>query len=261
MRKLLSILKRFFKSKTFFTLFILIIMLLFISVAAVVITDYYSQYVTRFYSVKNATVAEIQEAFQDILGRSASIEELNTYSSKSIEIVRSILMSSSERKTIEANTEKQTEESTTITDGAIQGASVTTKSSATPVDIKPSAYVASVCTKTILPFETIYKDDIYLEKGKTWFTPGFDGYVQTCTADSNGYKPQDNRLEPSNKTVWVGVKKTDAEIAAEHEALRLYKYGVCIETTPSRTPWKEMSDDVRPGAVEAYCVGQFPPNW
>lgn len=75
-----------------------------------------------------------------------------------------------------------------------------------PVVVQPKAYVAPVCTKTMLPYNTNYQDVNYLYVGQTSSYGGYEGFVQTCTADSTGYKPQDFRIEPIDKTVLVGTK-------------------------------------------------------
>lgn len=68
-------------------------------------------------------------------------------------------------------------------------------------------YVAPVCTKTVIPYETIYIDADYLYVGDTMETGlGIDGYTETCTASSSGYKPPDYTSQPFDKTVYRGTK-------------------------------------------------------
>lgn len=67
-------------------------------------------------------------------------------------------------------------------------------------------YVAPVCTKTPIPYETVYEDVNYMFEGETSSYGGYEGYTQTCTADSTGYKPQDYTISPISKTVLVGTK-------------------------------------------------------
>lgn len=71
----------------------------------------------------------------------------------------------------------------------------------------PTPYVASVCTKTVIPYETEYIEVDYLYVGETQEYSGWDGYKETCTADSTGYKPADYTSPPYNKKVYVGTKQ------------------------------------------------------
>ena len=68
-----------------------------------------------------------------------------------------------------------------------------------------SQYVASVCTKKPLPRGTDYVEVDYMYVGDTKRYEGWDGYIESCTADSNGYKPADYTSQPHNDTVYVGV--------------------------------------------------------
>lgn len=52
-------------------------------------------------------------------------------------------------------------------------------------------FVAGVCTKTVIPQSTVYEDVSYLYVGETKTYPGIDGWRQTCTASSDGFKPAD----------------------------------------------------------------------
>lgn len=67
-------------------------------------------------------------------------------------------------------------------------------------------YVSSVCTKTPIPYKTSYTNASFLPVGETTTVGGTDGYTQTCTADSTGYKPLDITVKSNDKTVWVGTK-------------------------------------------------------
>lgn len=72
--------------------------------------------------------------------------------------------------------------------------------------IAPKPYVPFKCTKTPIPYQTVYKEVNYLYVGETDSYGGYDGYIETCTAGSDGYKPPDYRSEPIDKTVLVGTK-------------------------------------------------------
>lgn len=88
----------------------------------------------------------------------------------------------------------------TVSNTSVQGgASPTT-------NYTPEPYVASVCTKTVIPYETEYIDVDYLYVGETQEYSGWDGYKETCTADSTGYKPSDYTSQPYNKKVYRGTK-------------------------------------------------------
>lgn len=73
---------------------------------------------------------------------------------------------------------------------------------------KPKPYVAGVCTKTVIPYKTIYKDASWLDVGKTEKGfGGMDGYVEKCTAASTGYIAPDYTWKPVDLTVWVGTRQ------------------------------------------------------
>lgn len=76
---------------------------------------------------------------------------------------------------------------------------------------KPKPYVASVCTKKTIPYKTKYENVSYLYVGETDSYGGTNGYTETCTADSTGYKPADFTSQPFDKTVLVGTKPKPAE--------------------------------------------------
>lgn len=68
-------------------------------------------------------------------------------------------------------------------------------------------YIASVCTKTTIPYTTEYVNDPNMYEGSTYEGGmGWDGYKETCTADSTGYKPADYTSPPYNKKIYVGTK-------------------------------------------------------
>lgn len=69
------------------------------------------------------------------------------------------------------------------------------------------AYVSPVCTKATIPYKTTYKYVSYLSAGETQSYGGVDGWTQSCTADSTGYKPADITDPPYNKTVYIGTGK------------------------------------------------------
>lgn len=76
-----------------------------------------------------------------------------------------------------------------------------------PAQPAPKPYVASVCTKTPIPHQIRYEDVSYLYVGETRdYGGGMDGYTETCTADSYGYKPPDYTLKPYDKTIYRGTK-------------------------------------------------------
>jgi len=70
-----------------------------------------------------------------------------------------------------------------------------------------SDYIAPVCTRTVLPYSTSYQDVSYMDVGQTSSLGGTDGWTQTCTADSTGWKPTDITYSPYNKVVYVGTRQ------------------------------------------------------
>jgi len=66
-------------------------------------------------------------------------------------------------------------------------------------------YIPFYCTTNIIPYKTIYKNVSYLNVGQTTEASGLNGSIETCTADSTGYKPPDINNQPLDKTVYVGI--------------------------------------------------------
>ena len=77
---------------------------------------------------------------------------------------------------------------------------------ATPPPTAPKPYVASVCTKELIPRPapiTVVKDFMYKDSPQH-YQVGRDGWRQTCTRNSDGYKPPDVVLQPLPDEIWVG---------------------------------------------------------
>lgn len=102
------------------------------------------------------------------------------------------------------------------TGDAVQSSASTTKpaSTSSPTAQKPNeakstpslkSYTPPVCTKVPIPYTTTYVNVTYLSPGQTQSTGGVDGYRDSCTASSTGYKPADAVLQPYNKIIYVGV--------------------------------------------------------
>jgi uncharacterized protein YkwD len=70
----------------------------------------------------------------------------------------------------------------------------------------PKPYIAPICTKIPIPYTTKYIDASYLYVGETQSYGGTDGYTNTCTPDSTGYRPPDYTISPYDKTIYVGTK-------------------------------------------------------
>lgn len=68
-------------------------------------------------------------------------------------------------------------------------------------------FVASVCTKTHIPKPppiTVVKDYMLPTDPPYYAQVGTEGWVQTCTANSDGYKPDDVIHEAKPDQIWVG---------------------------------------------------------
>lgn len=84
-----------------------------------------------------------------------------------------------------------------------------------------SRYIASICTKKSIPRGIDYVEVDYMYVGETKKYEGWDGYIESCSADSNGYKPADYISQPYNDTVYVGVGVRPASSATTPD------YSVC----------------------------------
>lgn len=91
------------------------------------------------------------------------------------------------------------------------------QSQSAPTTYVSKSYVAPVCTKTAIPYETIYKEVNYLYVGETDSFGGYEGYIQTCTADSTGYKPLDFTVPPVAKYIYQGTMPLPADTAITEE--------------------------------------------
>lgn len=68
----------------------------------------------------------------------------------------------------------------------------------------------SVCTKTYIPKPppiTVVKDYMYATDAPYYAGLGYEGWVQTCTTNSGGIKPEDYRVEPRPDEIWIGTKQ------------------------------------------------------
>lgn len=82
--------------------------------------------------------------------------------------------------------------------------SANTKPGASTGAIKP--YIAGVCTRTPIPYETIYTNTYTLPKGQSEVhSPGKAGYTNTCTADSQGHTWSDLPVPSVPEVIYVGV--------------------------------------------------------
>ncbi len=94
----------------------------------------------------------------------------------------------------------------------VQHFGVPQQSAQTPVQQQPQRYeppkpyVAFVCTKAVIPHQSEYINDPNLYEGSTYEIAGWDGYVETCTPDSTGYKPTDFTSPAYNKKIYIGTK-------------------------------------------------------
>lgn len=102
---------------------------------------------------------------------------------------------------------------TTNTATPAQNSSPASNTKNTPVNTKAQGYTASVCTKTILPKTMVRQPTTSLTADtEKVYQNGVDGYIQTCTADSTGYKPSDIRVEPINGIIMVSTYPNQKEI-------------------------------------------------
>ena len=99
------------------------------------------------------------------------------------------------------------------------GTSPTTETKTTTSSKTNHPYVASVCTRTVIPYTTRYVNDPALAVGVSIPSGGVDGVVSTCTLDSEGWK---NTLGEYNypaveKVIRVGTKQPDPVVRSNHD--------------------------------------------
>lgn len=91
---------------------------------------------------------------------------------------------------------------------------IATVSSQASASTKPSNYTnlntdshdPIKCSKTPIPYKTIYIDANYMYVGESTEYGGVDGYKETCTGSSGGYRPSDFTLPPLDKKIYRGTK-------------------------------------------------------
>jgi hypothetical protein len=70
-----------------------------------------------------------------------------------------------------------------------------------------SNYIPPICTKTAIPYSTSYQNASYMNVGQTFSSGGTNGWKETCTADSDGFKPTDITIPPVNQIIYVGTRQ------------------------------------------------------
>ncbi len=108
---------------------------------------------------------------------------------------------------------------------------------------KASSYRPFLCNNVPIAHQTEYRDNDSMAAGETKLVyQGKDGYVISCTADSNGYTPPTNgmRVEPVNDTVEKGTgldeqqqQQADAEKAARDQRYTL-NLAQCFQSLKAR---------------------------
>lgn len=108
---------------------------------------------------------------------------------------------------------------------------------------KTSSYRPFLCNNVPIAHQTEYRDNDSMSAGETKLVyQGSDGYVISCTADSNGYIPPTNgmRVEPVNDTVdrGTGLNEQLQQQANEEQAARDQRYNLslaqCIQSLKAR---------------------------
>ena len=69
-------------------------------------------------------------------------------------------------------------------------------------------FVPSVCTKKYT-YRTapVYVEKDFMLEGEQRRIAGYDGWVQTCTRNSDGFKPDDVVLEVKQDEIWIAKKQ------------------------------------------------------
>jgi hypothetical protein len=67
-------------------------------------------------------------------------------------------------------------------------------------------YVASVCTKQTILRQHVQENDSNLMVGDSFISEGYDGYTETCTADSYGLGQHTNTYPAGNIVTHVGTR-------------------------------------------------------
>ena len=102
-----------------------------------------------------------------------------------------------------------------------------------------TTYTAPKCTKNPIPYKTTYESASWLTVGSTFVIGGENGYVETCTADSSGYKPPDLTIQPSDKIIYSGTyvppdTSGNSTTQAQIEAARQQRIQDCLRYIGSR---------------------------
>jgi hypothetical protein len=77
------------------------------------------------------------------------------------------------------------------------------------------ATTVGLCTKTTVPFKTVYNDSDQMYVGESKEVGGTDGSTLTCKPDSSGNKPADVNVAPVDKVVTLGTLPRSAATPAK----------------------------------------------
>lgn len=109
-----------------------------------------------------------------------------------------------EQKPVPSNTYKSDGKKTNTTPDPTQTAPTTSNQNAQNSN---NNFVPGVCKRTTIPHQTVYENTETLYVGQTQVAySGTDGWRQTCTANSNGYKPDDVVFDGMPTKILVGTK-------------------------------------------------------
>lgn len=77
-----------------------------------------------------------------------------------------------------------------------------------PTTKQVKKFVPSVCTKKYT-YRTapVYVEKDFMLEGEQKRITGYDGWVQTCTRNSDGFKPDDVVLEVKQDEIWIAPKQ------------------------------------------------------
>lgn len=101
---------------------------------------------------------------------------------------------------------KGNEQTLTSNSGNV-GENITNTSNNSGINKTLKPYVASVCTFSVIPYQTEYEYVSFLDTGQTQVgLSGYNGTKKTCTPDSNGLKLGEYTSPPFNRVVYIGTR-------------------------------------------------------
>lgn len=104
------------------------------------------------------------------------------------------------------NSTKEVQGGSSESNSANTGAKSGSASAPAQAGSASTPHQSPVCTRTPIPYTTTVQLGLAsLGAGQYTISGGIEGYTESCTANSAGWKPQDRSVQPINRIIYVGT--------------------------------------------------------